>query len=167
MRETTEVISVLKSNYVDRDKLNDKLLNEATVDGLIDALGHGAVIVTPPTPSTNAAKIAAAEPHPRPGLARAEVIDPNIGYIRLERRDERDSGGARRAIEEIRRRKSHGLCARSAVCRRDEFCRGGGDRGPVSGRRAGVVHAEEFGKGHRRFFTQVRRPNPALPRAPT
>jgi hypothetical protein len=83
LRETTEVISVLKSNYVDHDQLNDKLLNEATVDGLINALGHGAVIVSPPAPSTNAAKIVAAEPHPSPDLARAEVIDPNIGYIRL------------------------------------------------------------------------------------
>ncbi len=83
LRETTEVISVLKSNYVDHDQLNDKLLNEATVDGLINALGRGAVIVSPPAPSTNAAKIVAAEPHPSPDLARAEVIDPNIGYIRL------------------------------------------------------------------------------------
>src|SRR5271169_6198934 len=83
LRETTEVISVLKSNYVDRDQLNDKLLNEATVNGLIDALGHGAVIVSPPVPSTNEAKVVVAEPHPTPDLARAEVIDPNIGYIRL------------------------------------------------------------------------------------
>jgi hypothetical protein len=84
LRETSEVISVLKSNYVDRDKLNDKLLNQATIDGLIDALGRGAVILTPQPPSTNAAKIATAEPHSLSGLARAEVIDPNIGYIRLD-----------------------------------------------------------------------------------
>lgn len=83
LRETTEVISVLKSNYVDRDKLNDKLLNTATVDGLINALGHGVVIVSPPAPSTNTTSIVTAEPHRTSGLARAEVIDPNIGYIRL------------------------------------------------------------------------------------
>jgi C-terminal processing protease CtpA/Prc len=83
LRETTEVISVLKSNYVDRDQLNDKLLNEATVDGLINALGHGVVIVSPPLPSTNEAKVALVEPHLAPVLAHAEVIDPNIGYIRL------------------------------------------------------------------------------------
>jgi hypothetical protein len=83
LRETTEVISVLKSNYVDRDRLNDKLLNEATVDGLIDALGRGAVILAPQPPSTNEAKIVTAETHPTPGLARAEVIDPDIGYIRF------------------------------------------------------------------------------------
>jgi hypothetical protein len=83
LRETTEVISILKSNYVDRDKLNDKLLNEATVDGLLNALGHGVVIVSPLPPSTNTANVVAAEPHLMPVLARAEVIDPNIGYIRL------------------------------------------------------------------------------------
>jgi len=83
LRVTTEVISVLKSNYVDRNQLNDKLLNQATVDGLINALGHGAVIITPQPPSTNEAKTAVAEPRPTSALARAEVIDPNIGYIRL------------------------------------------------------------------------------------
>jgi hypothetical protein len=84
LRETTEVISVLKSNYVDRDQLNDKLLNEATVDGLIEALGHGAVILTPQPPTTNESKIAAVESRSISGLVRAEVIEPNIGYVRLD-----------------------------------------------------------------------------------
>jgi len=83
LREATELISVLKSNYVDRDKLNDKLLNEATIDGLITALGHGVVITSPPPPSTNEVKTTAAKAQPAPALARAEVIDPDIGYVRL------------------------------------------------------------------------------------
>jgi C-terminal processing protease CtpA/Prc len=83
LRPTSEVISVLKSSYVDRDKLSEKLLNEATVSGLIEALGRGAMIVEPEAPSTNGTKAAAAEPSPTRPLARAEVIDPNIAYIRL------------------------------------------------------------------------------------
>ena len=79
LQPTAEVISVLKSNYVDRDKLNEKLLNEATVTGILDAVGRGAVIVEPELPSTNAAPTA----EPKPTLARAEVIGPDIGYIRL------------------------------------------------------------------------------------
>jgi C-terminal processing protease CtpA/Prc len=83
LRQTTEVISVLKSNYVDHDKLDEKLLNEATVTGILDALGRGAAILTPEAPSTNNTKAVGHEP-PRPGpLARAEIIDPHIGYIRL------------------------------------------------------------------------------------
>jgi C-terminal processing protease CtpA/Prc len=78
---TSEVISVLKSNYVDRDKLNEKLLNEATVTGILDAVGRGVVIVAPELPSTNAAP--AADARPITPLARAEVISPDIGYIRL------------------------------------------------------------------------------------
>jgi hypothetical protein len=81
LQPTAEVISVLKSNYVDRDKLNEKLLNEATVTGILDAVGRGAVIVEPELPSTNAAP--AAEPKPTQPLARAEVIGSDIGYIRL------------------------------------------------------------------------------------
>jgi hypothetical protein len=83
LRQTTEIISVLKSNYVDHDKLDEKLLNEATVTGILGALGRGAVIVTPETPSTNGAKAADSEVKPSGPLARVEVIDPHIGYIRL------------------------------------------------------------------------------------
>ncbi len=83
LQPTAEVISVLKSNYVDRDKLNEKVLNEATVTGILEAIGRGAVIVEPESPSTNASPAAAAEPKPTVPLARAEVIGPDIGYIRL------------------------------------------------------------------------------------
>jgi len=80
---TAEVISVLKSNYVDRDKLNEKSLNEATVTGILEAVGRGVVIVEAEAPSTNATPAAAEEPKPIQPLARAEVIGPDIGYIRL------------------------------------------------------------------------------------
>lgn len=83
LRQATEVISVLKSNYVDRDKLDEKLLNEATITGILDALGRGAVILTAEPPSTNSTKTVGNEPKPVGPLARAEVIDPHIGYIRL------------------------------------------------------------------------------------
>ncbi len=80
---TSEVISVLRSNYVDRDKLNEKSLNEDTVNGILDAMGRGVVVVEPKLPSTNAAPATASEPKPTAPLARAEVISPDIGYIRL------------------------------------------------------------------------------------
>jgi C-terminal processing protease CtpA/Prc len=83
LRQTAEVISVLKSNYVDRDELSEKLLNEATVSGILAALGRGAVIVEPEPPSTNSPKAVTVEPIATVPLARAEMIDPNIGYIRL------------------------------------------------------------------------------------
>jgi len=83
LRQTTEVISVLKSNYVDHDKLDEKLLNDATVSGILEALGRGAVILKPEAPSTNSTKAAATETKPSGPLARAEIIDPHIGYIRM------------------------------------------------------------------------------------
>jgi len=83
LRQTMEIISVLKSNYVDHDKLDEKLLNEATVTGILGALGRGAVILAPETPSTNGTKAVDSELKPSGPLARAEVIDPHIGYIRL------------------------------------------------------------------------------------
>ncbi len=83
LRQTTEIISVLKSNYVDHDKLDEKLLNEATVTGILGAVGRGAVILPPSTPSTNGTKAVDSELKPSGPLARAEVIDPHIGYIRL------------------------------------------------------------------------------------
>ncbi|HVM60935.1 MAG TPA: S41 family peptidase [Verrucomicrobiae bacterium] len=83
LRDTSEIISALKSNYVDRDKLNDKLLNEATVKGILDALGHGVALIPLATPSTNVTATAVTQPQPTSSVARAEIIDPNIGYVRL------------------------------------------------------------------------------------
>lgn len=76
---TLEVIEVLKSRYVDRDKLDAQTLNEATTKGLLNALGQGVMIVTPPPAQTNT-PAAAEETLP---LARAEIINPEIGYIRI------------------------------------------------------------------------------------
>ena len=78
-----EIISVLKSNYVDRDQLSDQLLNTATIDGILQALGCGAEIVPIAPAATNAAAGAAVQSKPVEPLAHAEVIDPAIGYIRL------------------------------------------------------------------------------------
>jgi hypothetical protein len=81
--ETTQIIDLLKTNYVDHDKLDQKLLNDATVGGILHALGRGAQIMTPDEAKSNAVRaieIAAGTNEP---LARAEIIDPNIGYIRL------------------------------------------------------------------------------------
>ena len=83
LQPTSEVISVLKSNYVDRDKLSDKLLNEATVAGILDAVGRGAVLVSLEPPSTNASTAVAGVTNSPQPLARAEVIGTDIGYIRL------------------------------------------------------------------------------------
>ena len=82
LQPTAEVISVLKSNFVDRDRLNEKVLNEATVAGILEAVGRGAVIVEPVSPSINAAP-AATEAKSTAPLARAEIIGPDVGYVRL------------------------------------------------------------------------------------
>lgn len=83
LRPTTEVIGLLKSHYVDHDKLDQKLLNDATVSGILQALGRGAQILSADEVESNATtavqtNVVASEP-----LARAEIIEPNIGYIRL------------------------------------------------------------------------------------
>ena len=83
LQQAAEVISVLKSNYVDRDHLNDKLLDSATVAGILRALGQGAVIVPAEPAATNASTATTTELKSSEPLARAEVIDPEIGYIRL------------------------------------------------------------------------------------
>jgi C-terminal processing protease CtpA/Prc len=81
--QTTEIINLLKSHYVDRDQLDQKLLNDATVGGLLQAIGRGVQILTPEQAESNATVEAAASSAAGEPLARAEVIDPDIGYIRL------------------------------------------------------------------------------------
>lgn len=80
---TDEVLKALKEHYVDRDALDPKKLNDATVASIIRTLGAGAKLLTAEEAASNA--VAAIEPASSPGdsLARAEVIDPAIGYIRV------------------------------------------------------------------------------------
>src|SRR5437867_2729066 len=81
LQQTSEIIDVLKAHYVDKDKLNPKLLNDATAAGILERLGTGARLMTADEAASNAistvtSTVAAGDP-----LARAELIDPDIGYI--------------------------------------------------------------------------------------
>jgi C-terminal processing protease CtpA/Prc len=91
--QATEIINILKTRYVDHDALDQKLLNDATITGMLKALGVGATLVTPEPVVTNAAPSSAtntvavaplvASSAPDKPLARAEVIETDIGYVRL------------------------------------------------------------------------------------
>jgi C-terminal processing protease CtpA/Prc len=83
LRQTTEIISALKSNYVDREKLDGKMLDDATVAGILEALGSGATIVSSEPVTTNSQNTAIHESNLVGPIARTEIIDPNIGYIRF------------------------------------------------------------------------------------
>ena len=83
LRQTKEIINLLKSHYVDRDKLDQKLLNDATIDGILQALGRGAQILTPEEAQSNATPVVQSSPITNEPLTRVEIIDPHIGYIRL------------------------------------------------------------------------------------
>jgi len=80
---TAEIIGVLKQHYVDRETLDAQKLNDASVAGILQMLGPGAQLLTAAAAQSNSAavlqlNVRAAEP-----LARVEVIQPDIGYIRL------------------------------------------------------------------------------------
>lgn len=79
--QTAELIGLLKSHFVDSDQLDGKRLTDATVSGLLQALGDGAQILTPAQAASNT--VSRAAPAVREPLARTEIIQPDIAYIRL------------------------------------------------------------------------------------
>jgi C-terminal processing protease CtpA/Prc len=83
LKQTTEIIGLLKSHYVDAGRLDQKRLTDATVSGLLKALGTGAQLLS--AAEAKAKPVAAIQSRTPAGqrLARAEVIDPKIGYLRL------------------------------------------------------------------------------------
>jgi C-terminal processing protease CtpA/Prc len=83
LQQTSEIIDVLKSHYVDKDKLDQKSLNDATAAGILDHLGAGAKLMTADEAATNAVPVVVSSADPHEPLARVEVIEPNIGYIRI------------------------------------------------------------------------------------
>ena len=83
LQEMSEVIDILKSHFVDKDKLDQKALNDASVAGIIERLGSGAKLLTAEQAASNALLQVVSTANPTEPLARAEVIEPSIGYIRL------------------------------------------------------------------------------------
>ncbi|NQU09792.1 S41 family peptidase [bacterium] len=77
-----EVIKILQTDYVDRTRLDKPALERATVDGVLQLLGPGATILTADALASNETASATAGAVTQ-ALARAEVIEPDIGYIRL------------------------------------------------------------------------------------
>jgi C-terminal processing protease CtpA/Prc len=83
LQTATEVIDVLKTHFVDSDKLDPKLLNDATVAGILERLGAGAKLLSAEQAASNSLPSVASTASPTEPLARVEVIDPDIAYIRI------------------------------------------------------------------------------------
>jgi len=79
----TELIEVLKQHYVDRDTLDAKKLNDASVAGLLQMLGAGAKLLTADDAASNSTVVIPPTGLTHESLARVEAIQPDIGYIRL------------------------------------------------------------------------------------
>jgi hypothetical protein len=76
----SELIEILRSNFVDGQQLDAQTLNDATVAGILNMIGQGAILLT----DDSAAKPAdESQPRPAAERLRAEIIDPEIGYIRF------------------------------------------------------------------------------------
>ncbi len=83
LQQTSEIIDVLQSHFVDKDKLDQKSLDDATISGILGRLGAGAKLLTAEQAASNAVPTITATAEPAEPLARVEVIDPDIGYIRI------------------------------------------------------------------------------------
>jgi C-terminal processing protease CtpA/Prc len=83
LQQTSEIIDALKTHYVDNDKLDQQLLNDATVAGILERLGTGAKLLTAEQAASNRVPVVTPTTDPHEPLARVEVIDPDIGYIRI------------------------------------------------------------------------------------
>ena len=79
----SEISDALKQHYVDRDTLDAQKLNDASVAGILKMLGTGAQLLTADEAKSNSAPVLQPNALPSEPLARAEVIQPDIGYIRL------------------------------------------------------------------------------------
>ena len=78
-----EIIDALKQHYVDRETLDAQKLNDASVAGLLKMLGTGAQLLTAAAAQSNSAAVLPPSAHTTEPLARVEVIQPDIGYIRI------------------------------------------------------------------------------------
>ena len=81
--QPAEIIGVLRTHFVDSEKLDQNLLNEATISGILQVLGQGAQLLTAEQAASNAVESAARTTSLPAPLPRAEIIEPDIGYVRI------------------------------------------------------------------------------------
>ena len=79
--ELQEAVNLLRANYVRPDDVGDRAIARATLDGLLDRLDHGAMLL--PKPGGNGAPSAAHAPDPLPDAFAAEAVEDRTGYVRL------------------------------------------------------------------------------------
>ena len=78
-----EIIDVLKQHYVDRETLNAQKFDDASVAGILKMLGTGAKLLTAAAAQSNSVPVIQPNATAHEPLARVEVIQPDIGYIRV------------------------------------------------------------------------------------
>ncbi len=84
--EVTQVIRALKTHYVDANQVDNQSLQAASVAGILSSIGRGAVLLSPSAHGTNGMELtesSTALPAGTAPVARAEIIQPDIGYIHL------------------------------------------------------------------------------------
>jgi len=72
--ELRQVVDILRDNYLHPDALSETSLARAGVQGLLDRLGAGARVFS----------AAAAAENVRAGQFRSEMLEGNVGYLRLD-----------------------------------------------------------------------------------
>jgi hypothetical protein len=77
-----EIIGLLREHYVDRDTLDAPKLDAASVAGILQMLGPGAQLLTAESAAAANRGPTAAGPA-REAVTRVEIIEPEIGYIRM------------------------------------------------------------------------------------
>ena len=80
---TAEIIATLQQHYVDREALNAQKLNDASVAGILKMLGTGARLLTADEAQSNSVPVIQPNALTTELLTRVEVIQPDIGYIRV------------------------------------------------------------------------------------
>ncbi len=80
---TSEISDVLKRHYVDRETLDAQKLNDASVAGILKIFGTGAKLLTADEAQSSDVLVLQPNVLTMEPLARVEIIQPDIGYIRL------------------------------------------------------------------------------------
>jgi hypothetical protein len=78
-----EIVDALRQHYVDREELDAQKLSAASTAGILQLLGPGAKLLSAAEAASNTLVVVPAARATDEPLARVEIIEPDIGYIRL------------------------------------------------------------------------------------
>jgi len=141
-----KLVQLLKERYADKTAVTDTQLNEAMVNGILEAFGNRARVIKADEQAAKA---------PTSAIARSEAIGGAIGYVRFAVIDETSAAALDKELEKMGAAKLVGLVLDLRFASGDDFARAAAVASRFTPKGAKLFTVNESASGKSQEFTNT------------